>query len=138
MTVCIDTNVLLPMLSLRHPFGVILDAWIAGRFIWAVSNEILTEYEEIVRPKIGVDRWQDFLSLLELGADLNQNFLQIQPAFRFAVITADPDDNKFADCAITAQADWLVTSDRHFQALHESGFRPRPISPETFIQKLTV
>lgn len=136
MIACIDTNVLLPMLSLRHPWGALIDAWIEGQFVWAVSNEILTEYEEIVRPRIGSARWQDFLTLLELGASLNENLLKVQPSFRFTVITADPDDNKFADCAITAHAEWVVTSDRHFKTLHDSGFKPQPITPEAFLQKV--
>ncbi len=38
MIVCIDTNALLPILSLSHRWGVILDAWIAGRFVWFVTR----------------------------------------------------------------------------------------------------
>ncbi|MBB5037086.1 putative nucleic acid-binding protein [Prosthecobacter dejongeii] len=77
MVVCIDTNVVLPMLSLRHPFSRILDAWMDGHFSLAVSNEILTEYEEIIRPRIGAARWLDFLSLLQLGEELNGNLVRI-------------------------------------------------------------
>ena len=136
MVVCIDTNVVLPMLSLRHPFSRILDAWMDGHFSLAVSNEILTEYEEIILPRIGSDRWLDFLSLLQLGAELNGNLVRIQPSFRFNVIQVDPDDNKFSDCAIAADASWVITQDKHFNALINSGYRPRPMAPEAFIAVL--
>jgi len=136
MVVCIDTNVMLPVLSLRNPWGRILDQWIEGRFQWAVSNEIMSEYEEIIRPRLGDRRWQDFLSLLDLGAELNGNLLRMQPDFRFGVVQADPDDNKFTDCAITANADWIVTQDKHFQAMKGSGYRPQPILPEAFLRVL--
>lgn len=42
---------------------------------------------------------------------------------------------KFSDCAITAEADYIVTEDRHFQALIGSGYKPQPITPAEFIQR---
>jgi predicted nucleic acid-binding protein len=38
------------------------------------------------------------------------------------IITADPDDNKFVDCAFAAGADYLVSEDSHFRVLHETPF----------------
>ena len=37
-------------------------------------------------------------------------------------ITADPDDNKFVDCAFAAGADYLVSEDSHFRVLHDTPF----------------
>ena len=34
----------------------------------------------------------------------------------------DKDDNKFADCAIAGNADYLVTNDSHFNVLKTIGF----------------
>jgi hypothetical protein len=48
MIVCIDTCVLLQAAKAGHPFHVIFDAWFQRRFRWAVSNDILTEYQEII------------------------------------------------------------------------------------------
>jgi uncharacterized protein len=50
--------------------------------------------------------------------------------------SADRDDDKFADCAITANADFIVTSDAHFRVLAGSGYRPQPITPEMFIERV--
>ena len=37
--------------------------------------------------------------------------------YQFHLISQDEDDNKFVDCAIAANADYLVSNDKHFQAL---------------------
>ena len=38
------------------------------------------------------------------------------------LITADPDDNKFVDCAVTAGATNIVSNDRHFRELERYDF----------------
>ena len=135
MIVVIDTNVLLPMLGLQHPYSAILDAWVAGRFACAITTEIVLEYEEIVEPRIGALRWQQFMALLDAVEVRRRNLLRIAPQFRFHAIPADPDDDKFADCAIAADANWIITEDRHFDALAGSGYRPQPITPEEFTRR---
>jgi predicted nucleic acid-binding protein len=61
------------------------------------------------------------------------NVLRVTPSFQFHVVTADPDDNIFTDCAITADADYLVTEDAHFSPLADAGYKPRPILPRQLI-----
>ena len=54
---------------------------------------------------------------------LNQENVQlIDPHFRMGLITTDPDDNKFVDCAFAAGADYLVTEDSHFNILRTTSF----------------
>ncbi len=42
--------------------------------------------------------------------------------FSFELIKTDPDDNKFVDCAIASNADFIVTNDRHFSILNDTPF----------------
>lgn len=42
--------------------------------------------------------------------------------FHWNLIEIDPDDNKFVDCAIAANADYVVTQDKHFQVLKNIPF----------------
>lgn len=135
MRIVVDTNALWPMLSARHRFKAILHAWTAGRFEWAMSTGILLEYEEILVPRLGAARWREFLQLLDMIAELRGNLLHVEPSFHFHLITADPDDDKFADCAIAAEADFIITDDAHFEALRSSGHKPQPISPADFIAR---
>jgi len=50
------------------------------------------------------------------------NIEQVIPYYKWNLISADPEDNKFADCALNAGADYIVTNDRHFNVLKSLGF----------------
>jgi predicted nucleic acid-binding protein len=52
----------------------------------------------------------------------NPHTLFINTFYKFNLITADPDDNKFIDCAVAAQAKYIVTEDRHYDVLREVEF----------------
>ena len=138
MIVVLDTNVVLQALNPRHDLSPIMDKWFAGSFVWAVSTEILLEYREVIVRQSGTARWTALDRVLSLVSRYRVNLLQVSPSFYFRTITADQDDDKFADCAITAHADWIVTEDSHFNVLHGSGFKPQPIKPKEFIQKYFV
>jgi predicted nucleic acid-binding protein len=51
-----------------------------------------------------------------------RNAEQITIYYNWQLITADPDDNKFVDCAICANARYLVSNDRHFSVLKKIDF----------------
>jgi putative PIN family toxin of toxin-antitoxin system len=135
MIVCLDTNSLVQALAQDHPFHPILDAWVAGEVTWAVSTEVLLEYEEVLTRLSGPGRWRKLARLMDLAELTSGNLLRVTPSFRFRVVTADPDDNIFTDCAIAAGADYLITEDRHFAPLADAGYKPQPIAPGEFIAR---
>lgn len=47
----------------------------------------------------------------------SSNVIKSEPFIRWQLIHKDADDNKFADLAISANAHYLVTNDRHFNVL---------------------
>jgi predicted nucleic acid-binding protein len=54
------------------------------------------------------------------------------------LVVADPDDDKFSDCAIAAGADFSVTNDQHFDVLKQTPFpKLRVITAEEFLEILT-
>jgi putative PIN family toxin of toxin-antitoxin system len=122
------------MFGRRQPFYRILRGLLDGWIILTVSTEILLEYEEITVQLSGAERWRDVVAFLELLAQLHGNIRQIEPHYRFGVVVADPDDNKFCDCAIAAGADFVITEDIHFGALESAGYKPQPITPDEFIR----
>ena len=67
--------------------------------------------------------------------DASDDVLHITPSFHFNLITHDPDDNKFADCAIAAEADYIITEDGHFDAMIGLGYKPQPITAAEFIAR---
>ena len=89
-----------------------------GAYNLHVSNEILTEYQEQLTTRYDlsfVDANLDFLLLLP-------NVTLVHPFYRWNLIKDDADDNKFVDCAIASNADYIVTHDRHFRILDQVDF----------------
>jgi uncharacterized protein len=108
MKVVLDTNVLIVSLPSHSKYYPIYEALLHKNFELYLSNEILTEYEEQISLRLGVERTD--LKLREL---LNlSNVCQMEPFYNWQLIEADPDDNKFTDCAVACGADYLVTNDR--------------------------
>lgn len=48
--------------------------------------------------------------------------MKFTPSFHFNLINTDPDDNKFVDCAIVANASYIVSEDTHFNILNSIPF----------------
>ena len=135
MTVVLDTNVVLQARAPGHDFHRILIGLLAGQFNLAASTAILLEYEEILTARVGAARWRQFATVLDAMAAWHGNVRQVEPSFRWRLITADPDDDKFADCAIAAEAEWIVTEDAHFDVLRDARHKPQPITPGEFIAR---
>ena len=131
MIVVLDTNVLVQARAIGHAYHCMLQAWLSGKLTLAVSAEIMLEYEEIITTLSGAARWQVLEQLLLASSHL----LMLAPDFHYQIVTADPDDNKFADCAISAHADFLMTEDADFAPLSNAGYKPQPIKPAEFIPR---
>lgn len=119
MKIVLDSNCLIPILV---PGSYGYDIWQAfryGRYTLCVSTEILLEYEEILM-RMTDDR--EFTSLVIEAISNAPNVERVTPVYRFNLITADPDVNKFVDCAITAGATYIVSNDRHFGELRNYDF----------------
>lgn len=116
--IVLDTNVLIACIGRKSPFRWLFDQLIIGDIALCVSTSILFEYREILEQKTNAHVAENVL-----------NFITIHPAthftpiyFQFGLIEADPDDNKFVDCAIAAGAMCIVSNDLHFQVLKTIGF----------------
>ena len=80
-----------------------------------VNTEILNEYEEILAQKMTKEIAQN---VVEAIARLNTTIYQ-EIYIHFGLIEKDLDDNKFVDCAIASNAEYIVTNDSHFNVLKE-------------------
>ncbi|MBT6994915.1 MAG: putative toxin-antitoxin system toxin component, PIN family [Candidatus Cloacimonetes bacterium] len=108
--IVLDTNVLLVSISPRSPYRWIFDAFIDEQFAICVTTEILFEYEEIITKHMGKKVAETVLQIIENAVNVNM----ITSYYKWNIINADPDDNKFTDCAISANAHFIVTEDKHF------------------------
>lgn len=121
MRVCIDTNVMVRLFGSASPFRPIQAALVDGRLQLAVSTEILLEYQEVITRLSSAERWRQVSQWFALLSLRHGNIVRVDPQFRFRVITSDSDDNKFVDCAIAAETDYVITDDTDFAALNNAG-----------------
>ncbi len=129
--IVLDTNCLLMSIASRSPYHKIWTDFLEGKVEWCVSTEILAEYTEILEQK--TTPW-----LAETVVDTivnNENTIRVAPNFFFKLIEADPDDNKFVDCAVCGNAELIVSNDSHFNILNQIDFpRVRISRIEEFIK----
>ncbi|GAB2597034.1 hypothetical protein GCM10027190_51400 [Spirosoma areae] len=63
----------------------------------------------------------------------------LEPFYRWNLIEVDPDDNKFSDLALSANAHCLVTYDKHFDLFKSLAFPSLQIlNPAAFKQILNL
>ena len=83
-----------------------------------VTNEIILEYEEKIKLFFNEEQVSFFLQLL----DILPNIHKINVFYKLNIISNDPSDNKFVDCAFASNAKYIVTNDKHFDVLKNIEF----------------
>ncbi len=118
MKVVIDTNCMLVALSRKSKYNWLIQALIRKDFILCLSNEILNEYEEIIGRYFSPEVASPFYDLLMAA----NNVEKITISYKFNLIKNDPDDNKFVDCGLAGNVDFIITNDKDYNVLHEIDF----------------
>jgi putative PIN family toxin of toxin-antitoxin system len=129
--IVLDTNVKISGIFWTGNPSAILHLWINDKFELLLSDEVFKEYTlTLFRISKGkkddlVNRW------LILFAEYS-NFVTVKKRFK---LSPDPDDNKFIECAIAGNADFIVSGDSHLLEL-QSILNTEVVSPSAFLNKL--
>ncbi len=127
----LDTNILLVSISDESQYHWIFNKIRNKEIDLAISNEILNEYNEIFSIKLNSQSAEYVCEYLSFA----ENVYRVTPYFFWNLIEADKDDNKFIDCAIASNADYIVTNDKHFNILKSIEFpKINVINFEEFIK----
>jgi uncharacterized protein len=133
MRVVFDTNVVASASFWSGaPFDC-LAAWANGRCEAIVSPALLAEYHETIEelrlefPARPLVAWADALT---------ESAILVFPVERASGATPDPADEMILECALAAEADFIVTGDKkHLLPLRQ--FRDIPIiNPADFLRRL--
>ncbi|MBO4462707.1 MAG: putative toxin-antitoxin system toxin component, PIN family [Prevotella sp.] len=116
--IVLDTNCLLASLSRQGNAYPVWKGFQDGRYVLCVSTEILEEYEEIIAKKTTPSLAKNVVDLIVKS----ENVVQVNTYYHWNLILADPDDNKFVDCAFAAGATYIVSDDSHFDVLRDITF----------------
>jgi len=76
------------------------------------------EYEEIISNKYSKSVAKNVIRNLLLS----ENVKQSKVFYNWNLIQQDKDDNKFVDCAVASNSDYIVNNDKHFKCLNEVEF----------------
>ena len=117
MRILLDTNILLISISARSPHHWVINKLVEGLFELAVSNEILLEYFEIIEQKMDSLSPEFTLDLL----DNLPNVVHIEPKFKWPLLV-DEEDEKFSNCYLASNANYIVTHDKGFRLLRKIDF----------------
>jgi uncharacterized protein len=119
MKIVLDTNVLLVAISKKSIFHPIYEALLDKRYSLFITTQILLEYEEILTLRANSIVAKNVLDMLTVRTNVH---LVERIYYKWQLVPQDPDDDKFVDCAILADADYLVTNDLHFKAAQKTPF----------------
>jgi len=109
LIVVIDTNVLISFLWGSKTVTVLMDALFAGRFKAAVSDDMLHELLTTIKRGKFAGRFNP-ASIGKVAAAYKDSSLVAYPRQKIAV-SVDIKDNIFLECAVEANADYLITGD---------------------------
>ncbi|MCL2649570.1 MAG: putative toxin-antitoxin system toxin component, PIN family [Candidatus Azobacteroides sp.] len=118
MRIVLDTNCLLVSVQEYSDYFWLWKAFRNKEFTLCYTDEILNEYQEVLSHYYSV-------AMAKYVIDTIVNAPHAKPVtvyYKWKLITIDPDDNKFVDCAVSANANIIVTNDKHFNVLKEINF----------------
>jgi putative PIN family toxin of toxin-antitoxin system len=131
MKIVVDTNVMVSGVFWGgNPFKI-LEHWIRGNITILVSTPILDEYVRVIssigykRPELSKN-WIDLIST-------NTTIVDVRISL---ALSRDPDDNKFLECAISGNADCIVSGDDDLLVLKKIHGIPI-ITPKGVLEKFT-
>ena len=118
MKIVLDTNVLLMALPSKSKYHLIIEYFNNRKYQLIITTSILFEYEEILSKKTNnIVAYNIVNAFVEAPNAIPTNIY-----FNWNLISTDFDDNKFIDAALTANADYIVTNDTHFNEAKNNRF----------------
>lgn len=135
LRIVVDTNVFVS--GLISPVGApaaVLDGWRDRLFVLCVSPDIIAEIRDVLnRPRIRTKYGITASEIDQVLLLLQQGVLAVPGTSDVAgAIGHDPTDEKFLSCALDAEADLIVTGDRHLLSL-ESYAGIQIVTPRAFL-----
>jgi putative PIN family toxin of toxin-antitoxin system len=118
MRIVLDTNCLLVSVQEYSEYFWLWQSFCDKKIALCYTDEILNEYQEVLS-----HYYSGAMGKNVIDAILNAPHAEpITIYYKWQLISADHDDDKFADCAISANANYIVTNDKHFNILKEIDF----------------
>ena len=126
--IVLDTNVLISSLWGNKPYQVI-QLWEKGEILLLLSQPILDEYFRVLNRFSISEEDLDHLYVLFSNSEKT---LFLHPKIKIHQILEDPPDDRFLECAVEGQADFIISGNKHL--LNLKIFQGIPIvNPSQFL-----
>jgi len=127
--VVLDTNVFVSSFFGGNPRKVV-NLWKTGEVTLCLSRPIIDEYIEVLR-RLGLQDERELGELLGLFArGFHVVFTAKTPELH--VVEDDPDDNKFIECAVALNVDFIISGDKVLTSI-QNYMGIKIVNPKEFI-----
>lgn len=126
-----DTNIFVSALFWKGAPHEVVRQGLGGAFVIIVSDAIIAEIKSTLVRKFGFP----VRDAEAFGEVIALNSVVIQPALRLDVVDTDPSDNKIFECAVTGEADYIISGDKHVLDIKKYD-GVRTILPQKFLKLL--
>lgn len=134
MRVVIDTNIFVSSFFGGNPKKII-DLWKQGTITLCLSNKIFDEYIQVLQ-RLGLENEKELDELLGVFAKgIHTLFTKKTPQLQ--LIVEDPDDDKFIECAVVLEAEYIVTGDKALLS-YEKYMGIEILSASNFLKKVLI
>lgn len=132
MNIVCDTNVLISAIVFGGNAGQIIKYTSEGMIINYISPAIIKEFEDVLkRPKFAFSH-NEISAIIQL---FYETFEYIITSQLVVEIKDDPDDNRILETALAADADFIISGDKHLLQLGKWGNIPI-LNPSKFLKIL--
>ena len=131
LRIVLDTNILISAIVFGGKPREILEKIITNKIRLAILKDILDETDGVLSGKKFKYPPQVVYEIRNAIEELGEI---IVPEKRINRIKKDPDDNRILECALTANADFIISGDNHLLEIKD--FQNIPIiSPAEFLER---
>ncbi len=113
--VVLDTNILVSSLLFGGELSKIVDIWLKGKIIPLISPETFKEFQKVLTyPKFSLTEKEIKMIIEEYILPF---FEVVEPKESISGICNDPDDDKFLVCALSGNAEYIISGDKKLCSL---------------------
>jgi uncharacterized protein len=117
LKIVLDTSSIISAFGWKGSERVILDMILDDRFIILMSNDLLEELSAV----LSRDKFNFMTDKIELLTSLGACAETVDVKVRLDVIKDDPKDNMVLECAVSGNADYIISGDSHLLRLRNYG-----------------
>jgi len=133
LKVVLDTNVLISAILFGGKPRQILEKAIRGQIRLCISKSILDELKGVLQ-RSKFDNSPEMIEVILTELTGVSDFVNV--SMTIDVVLEDPEDNRILECAVEAEANYIVTGDFHLLRL--SKYRNiELVNPGTFLKRIS-